>query len=105
MTIIRSFDINKPGFEIDALKGGVIGGSILQGILKVGDDVEVRPGRIEYENEEPICKPYFSKIRSLQSEQNELLYAVPGGLIAVGLDIDPSLARADRLIGNVIFRM
>ena len=26
MTIIRSFDINKPGAKIDELKGGVIGG-------------------------------------------------------------------------------
>ncbi len=29
MIIIRSFDVNKPGAEIDQLKGGVVGGSIL----------------------------------------------------------------------------
>ena len=35
-TVIRSFDVNKPGAEVDDLKGGVAGGSILKGVLKVG---------------------------------------------------------------------
>ena len=35
LIIIRSFDVNKPGTEIADLKGGVAGGSILQGVLKV----------------------------------------------------------------------
>lgn len=30
------------------------------------------------------------------------MYIVPGGLIAVGLDIDPSLTTKDKLVGNVI---
>jgi translation initiation factor 2 subunit 3 len=29
MIIIRSFDVNKPGTEINSLKGGVVGGTIL----------------------------------------------------------------------------
>ncbi|CAO2618144.1 Eukaryotic translation initiation factor 2 subunit 3, Y-linked, partial [Lemmus lemmus] len=33
--VIRSFDVNKPGCEFDDLKGGVPGGSILKGVLKV----------------------------------------------------------------------
>ena len=35
LTVIRSFDVNKPGCEVDDLKGGVAGGSILRGVLKV----------------------------------------------------------------------
>lgn len=35
-TVIRSFDVNKPGAEVEDLKGGVAGGSILKGVLKVG---------------------------------------------------------------------
>lgn len=35
LIIIRSFDVNKPGCEVDDLKGGVAGGSILKGVLKV----------------------------------------------------------------------
>ncbi|KAI9615789.1 hypothetical protein KEM48_005460 [Puccinia striiformis f. sp. tritici PST-130] len=30
LTVIRSFDVNKPGAEVDELKGGVAGGSLLQ---------------------------------------------------------------------------
>jgi translation initiation factor 2 subunit 3 len=44
MIIIRSFDVNKPGEKVDNLRGGVVGGSILCGVLKVGDEVEIRPG-------------------------------------------------------------
>ena len=35
LSVIRSFDVNKPGAEVDDLKGGVAGGSILRGVLKV----------------------------------------------------------------------
>ena len=42
--MIRSFDVNKPGVEKVDLKGGVAGGSILKGVLKVGQEIEVRPG-------------------------------------------------------------
>lgn len=41
MIVIRSFDVNKPGCEVDDLRGGVAGGSILQGVLKVGMEIEV----------------------------------------------------------------
>lgn len=44
MIVIRSFDVNKPGERAESLKGGVIGGSILCGYLRVGDEVEIRPG-------------------------------------------------------------
>jgi translation initiation factor 2 subunit 3 len=44
MIIIRSFDINKPGQELEDLHGGVAGGSILKGVLRVGDEIEIRPG-------------------------------------------------------------
>merc|ERR1719420_2636384 len=37
MIIIRSFDVNKPGEDVTSLKGGVAGGSILKGVLRVGD--------------------------------------------------------------------
>ena len=35
VSVIRSFDVNKPGCEVDDLQGGVAGGSILRGVLKV----------------------------------------------------------------------
>jgi translation initiation factor 2 subunit 3 len=48
------------------------------------------------------CRPIKSKIVSLKAEENQLLYAVPGGLIAAGLLIDPSMTRNDRMVGNVL---
>lgn len=103
LIVIRSFDVNKPGEEVQALKGGVAGGSIIQGILRVGDEIEVRPGIVTKDMEGNMhCTPILSRIVSLQAEQNDLQYAVPGGLIGVGTKIDPTLTRADRLVGQVL---
>lgn len=103
LIVIRSFDVNKPGAEVEELKGGVAGGSILRGVLKVGQEIEVRPGIVSKTSDGKIqCRPIFSRIVSLYAEQNELQYAVPGGLIGVGTKIDPTLCRADRLVGQVL---
>lgn len=84
LIVIRSFDVNKPGCEVDDLKGGVAGGSILRGVLKVGMEIEVRPGLVSKDSEGKLtCRPIFSRIVSLYTEQNELQYAVPGGLIGM----------------------
>ncbi|XP_070606792.1 eukaryotic translation initiation factor 2 subunit 3 isoform X3 [Erythrolamprus reginae] len=103
LIVIRSFDVNKPGCEVDDLKGGVAGGSILKGVLKVGQELEVRPGIVSKDSEGKLmCKPIFSKIVSLFAEHNDLQYAAPGGLIGVGTKIDPTLCRADRMVGQVL---
>uniref|UniRef100_A0A1B0D7A8 protein-synthesizing GTPase n=1 Tax=Phlebotomus papatasi TaxID=29031 RepID=A0A1B0D7A8_PHLPP len=103
LIVIRSFDVNKPGCEVNDLKGGVAGGSILRGVLKVGQEIEVRPGLVSKDADGKLtCRPIFSKIVSLFAEQNELQFAVPGGLIGVGTKIEPTLCRADRLVGQVL---
>ncbi|XP_071497323.1 eukaryotic translation initiation factor 2 subunit 3 [Diadema antillarum] len=103
LIVIRSFDVNKPGCEVKDLKGGVAGGSILRGVLKVGQEIEVRPGIVSKDSEGKLqCRPIFSKIVSLFAEKNDLQFAVPGGLIGVGTKIDPTLCRADRLVGQVL---
>ena len=103
LIVIRSFDVNKPGAEIDELRGGVAGGSILSGVLRLGQEIEVRPGIVTKDAEGKInCRPIYSRIVSLLAEQNELKFAVPGGLIGVGTKIDPTLCRADRLVGQVL---
>jgi translation initiation factor 2 subunit 3 len=80
LLVIRSFDVNKPGAEIDELKGGVAGGSILSGVLKLGDEIEIRPGIVSKdESGKIVCKPIFSRIVSLFAEHNDLKFAVPGG--------------------------
>lgn len=103
MIVIRSFDVNKPGSEVDEIKGGVAGGSILKGVLRVNQNIEVRPGIVvKDENDNIKCTPIYSRIVSLFAEQNELQFAVPGGLIGVGTTMDPTLTRADRLVGQVL---
>ncbi|CRG87990.1 Eukaryotic translation initiation factor 2 subunit gamma [Talaromyces islandicus] len=103
MIVIRSFDVNKPGAGIEDLKGGVAGGSILTGVLKVDDEIEIRPGIVtKDENGKVQCRPIFSKVVSLFAEHNDLKFAVPGGLIGVGTRVDPTLCRADRLLGFVL---
>ncbi|KAJ6259999.1 Eukaryotic translation initiation factor [Drechslerella dactyloides] len=102
MIVIRSFDVNKPGAEIEELKGGVAGGSILTGVLKVGDEVEIRPGLVSRADGKISCTPIYSRIVSLYTENNDLKYAVPGGLIGVGTRVDPTICRADRLVGFVL---
>jgi translation initiation factor 2 subunit 3 len=103
MIVIRSFDVNKPGAEVDDLKGGVAGGSIITGVLKIGDEIEIRPGIVSKDPEGNYqCRPIFSRIVSLFADQNDLQFAVPGGLIGVGTKVDPTLCRADRLVGQVL---
>ena len=98
MLIARSFDINKPGMEPKEMHGGVVGGSISQGSLEVGMEVEIRPGV----NVNGKWKPIVTKISSLQSGFGELESALPGGLIGVGTELDPSMTKNDRLVGHVL---
>ena len=36
--------MNKSGQDVSDLQGGMAGGPLLQGLLRVGDEIEVRPG-------------------------------------------------------------
>jgi len=104
LIVIRSFDVNKPGQDVSNLQGGVAGGSIVQGVLRIGDEIELRPGittKSEVDNTLQ-CTPIFSRVNSLYAEQNDLQFAVPGGLSGIGTHIDPTLTRADRLVGQVL---
>uniref|UniRef100_A0A8D2EK89 Uncharacterized protein n=1 Tax=Theropithecus gelada TaxID=9565 RepID=A0A8D2EK89_THEGE len=73
LIVIKSFDVDKPGCKVDDLNGGVAGGSILKGVLTVGQEIEVRPGIVSKDSEGKLmCKPIFSKIVSLFAEHNDL---------------------------------
>lgn len=104
LIVIRSFDVNLPGCEVNQLTGGVAGGSILQGVLKLGQPIEIRPGLVSRNQESGqfVTQSLHSHIVKLQAEKNQLAYAVPGGLIGIGTLIDPTLAKADRLVGQVL---
>ena len=104
MIVIRSFDVNRPGEDAETLKGGVAGGTILKGVIRVGDEIEIRPGiiRKDQRSGQVSWEQIYSKVTSLKADENHLMYAVPGGLIGVGLKVDPFLTRADRLVGQII---
>jgi translation initiation factor 2 subunit 3 len=69
----------------------------------LGDEIEIRPGIVSKDQEGKVkCRPIFSRILTLFAEHNDLTFAVPGGLIGVGTKVDPTLCRADRLVGQVL---
>ena len=69
----------------------------------MGQEIEIRPGIVSKDREGKLmCNPIFSKIVSLFAEHNDLQYAAPGGLIGVPTKIDPTLCRADRMVGQVL---
>ncbi len=94
MWVARSFDVNKPGTPVEEIKGAVVGGSIEQGRVRIGDEIELSPGV----NGEKI----ITEVVSLASEDSKLEEAGPGGLIAIGTEIDPYFGKADRLKGQIV---
>ncbi|MCE4624745.1 MAG: translation initiation factor IF-2 subunit gamma [Desulfurococcales archaeon] len=103
MFVARSFDVNRPGTPPERLVGGVIGGGIIRGVFRVGQEIEIKPGlavrkpggRIEYE-------PLYTEIRSLHFGRTAVEEAKPGGLVAIGTGLDPALTKSDNLVGNAV---
>jgi len=106
MTIVRSFNVNRQNVSIENLIGGVVGGSITKGIIKRDDTVTILPGvKRKLRNDSKNMwsyRPLVSKVQGIQSDKNILDNAVPGGLIALQLGLDPGLTTQDSLIGNKV---
>lgn len=102
MYVARSFDINKPGTSPQDIVGGVIGCSIARGKIKVGEEIEIRPGIVDPRKGTGAYEPIITEITSLHAGTiSNLSEADAGGLIGVGTKLDPALTKADSLIGNV----
>jgi translation initiation factor 2 subunit 3 len=105
MYTARSFDINKPGSRPDELKGGVIGGSLIQGVLKQGEEIEICPGRrIEVEGKKSF-ESITTTAESLFTGGKSVKEATPGGLIAIGTSLDPARTKSDSYAGKVVGRV
>lgn len=102
MYVLRSFDINKPGTRVEQLRGGVLGGSIVQGLFCVDDEVEIRPGLRSESGGKTLYQPLFTKIRSIRVSSGEVKEAGPGGLVGLGSSLCPSVTKADSLVGSIV---
>ncbi|MHB1439871.1 MAG: translation initiation factor IF-2 subunit gamma [Cuniculiplasma sp.] len=102
MYVARSFDINKPGLLPSQLKGGVLGGSLVQGTLKIGDEIEIAPGIQQTKGNKNVWENIFSEVSSLMAGSNSYEQIIPGGLSAVGTYLDPFLTKNDSLTGRVL---
>jgi translation initiation factor 2 subunit 3 len=100
MHVLRSFDINKPGITIKQVKGGVIGGALLQGEFNVGDEIEIRPGFLD--ERKGKYEPITSTIATLGTGAGLVERVRPGGLVAIGTKLDPTFVKSDSLIGSVV---
>ena len=104
MYIARSFDVNKRGMRPKDLKGGVIGGSLIHGVIRKGEKIEIAPGRkVESEGRSSLEK-IITTVESLITGGRLVDDAKPGGLIAVGTTLDPARTKSDSFAGRVVGR-
>lgn len=100
MHTLRSFDVNKPGTQIPKMSGGVIGGSLTQGIIKIGDEIEIRPGILDEKKKR--YEPMTTTVVSLGTGAGRVDEVRPGGLVAIATKLDPAMTASDSLMGSVI---
>jgi translation initiation factor 2 subunit 3 len=100
MHVLRSFDINKPGLPLEKVKGGVIGGALIQGELSVGEEIEIRPGFMD--DKRGKYEPIRSVVSTLGTGAGLVERVRPGGLVAIGTKLDPAYIKSDSLIGSVV---
>jgi translation initiation factor 2 subunit 3 len=100
MHVLRSFDINKPGSPIKQVKGGIIGGALVQGQFNIADEIEIRPGLLD--EKKGRYQPITSQISTLGTGAGLVESVKPGGLVAIGTKLDPTFTKSDSLIGSVV---
>ncbi|RMF05822.1 translation initiation factor IF-2 subunit gamma [Candidatus Woesearchaeota archaeon] len=100
--VARSFDINKPGTSIDSFKGGVLGGALVRGVLKKGDEIEIRPGYEVEEQNRKVWHPLTTRIKEIASGGQIIDKATPGGSVGLQTMLDPAIVKSDSLTGSVV---
>lgn len=116
LTILRSFDVNKPGASISDLKGGVIGAVMVASPIMVAsplvvacdshspafqlkDTIEIRPG-IRSANGKRYT-PIQTTIQSIMAERESCSSIEANRLYGIGLSLDATWTRSDALVGNL----
>ncbi|RLG09227.1 MAG: translation initiation factor IF-2 subunit gamma [Thaumarchaeota archaeon] len=99
MPILRSFDVNPPGTPGDKIRGGVIGGAIIQGVVRVGDEIEIAPGvKVE---ESGKYESLVTEVVNIRAGGRNVEEAKSGGLTGIETKLDPALTKSDGMIGNM----
>ena len=102
MYVARSFDVNRPGARPDKIQGGIIGGSIVSGEFKVGDQIEIGPGRRVQSSGKESWIPIESTISSIKGGGLDLDSMDAGGLCGMATKLDPNFSKSDNLSGQVV---
>lgn len=101
--ISRSFDVNYPNISYTDIVGGVIGGGMLRGIFKIGDEIEISPGILTVNKNGSVeWTPHQTIITSIKSDVTALDCALPGGLVGIGTDLDPYYCKNDGMAGQMV---
>ncbi|KAG1794489.1 hypothetical protein EV424DRAFT_1353855 [Suillus variegatus] len=80
LIVIRSFDVNMSAAEVDEPKKWFF---ILTDVLRARAEVKIRPGIVT-------------------NDTQGRNFCISGGLIGIRTKINPTLCRADRLVGQVL---
>ena len=102
MLVARSFDVNKPGTEISKLVGGVLGGSLKQGVFRIDDKIEISPGRSFTEKGFEKWENIKCTILGLMSSSKSVDEITPGGSVAIQTSLDPAIVKSDQLVGCLV---
>jgi len=100
--IARSFDINRPGTEIKNIHGGVFGGVLKKGKLKIGDEIEIKPGLNAKRANQQFYETITTKILSLYKGSQSVSEVYPGVSISIETELDPFLTKSDALTGCLL---
>ena len=102
MYVARSFDTNRPGSRPAELRGGIIGGSIVEGSFSIGDPILIAPGRrVQGDGD---WEPIHTTIESVKRGGIDLESVHAGGLCGIATPMDPVSTKADELSGQVMAR-
>ena len=104
MYVARSFDVNRPGSRPSEIKGGVIGGSIVEGSFSLGDSILIAPGRRIEDGNKTRWEPLRTTINGIKGGGKDLKTAFSGGLCGISTPLDPLATKADDLSGQVMAR-
>ena len=99
--IARSFDVNRPGTKPKDLKGTVLGGTLKQGTLRIGDIIEIKPGIVVKEANQHFYKTVKTKVIRLFNGSSSVSQLTPGGSMSIETSLDMSLGKSDALAGCI----